>query len=58
MSERFSLVAEGWIPCERMDGSRVELGIKDTLVRAHELRAIADSSPLVTAALHFSIGLF
>jgi len=52
MSERFCLLDEGWIPCERMDGSRVELGIRATLTSAHELRAIADSSPLVTAALH------
>ncbi len=52
MSEHFCLVEEAWIPCERADGSRVELGIKEALVRAHELWAIADSSPLVTAALH------
>jgi len=52
MSERFCLVDEGWIPCERRNGSRVELGIKETLTQAHELRAIADSSPLVTAVLH------
>jgi len=52
MSERFCLVDERWIPCEQMDGSRTELGIGETLLCAHELRAIADSSPLVTAALH------
>jgi CRISPR system Cascade subunit CasA len=52
MSERFCLADEGWIPCERADGSRLELGLEEALTRAHELRAIADGSPLVTAALH------
>jgi CRISPR system Cascade subunit CasA len=52
MSDRFCLVDEPWIPCERLDGSRVELGIEEVLLHAHELRAIADSSPLITAALH------
>lgn len=52
MKDSFCLVSEPWIPCEHLDGTRVELGIRDVLVHAHELRAIADSSPLVTAALH------
>lgn len=52
MSEGFSLVDEPWIPCERQDGSRVELGIEAVLANAHEIRAVIDSSPLVTAALH------
>lgn len=52
MKDSFCLVAQPWIPCERLDGTRVELGLHDALVQAHELRAIADSSPLVTAALH------
>lgn len=52
MSESFCLISEPWIPCERLDGSRVELGLSETLTRAHHLRAVADSSPLVTAALH------
>ena len=34
------------------DGTRDELGIKDTLLRAKEIAAIEDSSPLVVASLH------
>lgn len=55
MSERcsFDLVEEPWLPCvERQGGQLVYLGLRDTLVRAHELRELVDPSPLVTAALH------
>lgn len=49
----FDLVNEPWIPCLRLtDGRSVELGLLDTLARAHELREIGDPSPLVTVALH------
>jgi len=51
MSE-FNLIDEAWIPCIALDGTRVEYGIRDTLVKAHELREICDDSPLVTVALH------
>ncbi len=52
MSASFSLIDEPWIPCERLDGSRVELGLKEVLIQAHELRAVADSSALITIAIH------
>ncbi len=52
MTDRFDLIDGAWIPCERLDGSRVELGVADVLRQAHELRAVCDASPLVTAALH------
>lgn len=48
----FDLTEAPWIPCERPDGSRVELGLREALARAHELRGLADPSPLVTASLH------
>jgi CRISPR system Cascade subunit CasA len=48
----FDLTREPWIPCERADGTRVELSLRDVLLQAHELRAVHDGSPLVTAALH------
>ena len=48
----FDLVSQPWIPCERLDGTRVEYGIRETLARAHELAAVSDESPLVTAVLH------
>lgn len=48
----FNLVDEPWIPCVTADGASIELGLLDTLTRAHELREMADPSPLVTVALH------
>lgn len=49
---RFNLIDEKWIPVRFPDGSRDELGILGTLLRAKEIAAIEDSSPLVVAALH------
>ena len=49
---RFNLIDEKWIPVRFLDGSRDELGIRDTLLRAKEIAAIEDSSPLVVTALH------
>ncbi len=48
----FNLIDEPWIPCIDPHGQLVEYGIRDTLLKAHELREICDDSPLVTAALH------
>lgn len=52
MSEYFSLIDEPWIPCDTQDGRREEVGLLAVLCRAHELRGVADSSPLVTLCLH------
>lgn len=49
---RFNLIDEKWIPVRFADGTRDELGISDTLLRAKEIASIEDSSPLVVAALH------
>lgn len=49
---RFNLIDEKWIPVRFLNGDRDELGIHDTLLRAKEIAAIEDSSPLVVAALH------
>ncbi|MDZ7619258.1 MAG: type I-E CRISPR-associated protein Cse1/CasA [Patescibacteria group bacterium] len=49
---RFNLVDEKWIPVRLPDGSREELGIRDILLRAEEIAAIEDPSPLVVVALH------
>jgi CRISPR system Cascade subunit CasA len=48
----FVLTERPWIPCERLDGSLVELSTRDVLCEAHALRGIVDSSPLVVAVLH------
>jgi CRISPR system Cascade subunit CasA len=49
---RFNLIDEKWIPVRFPGGVRDELGIRDTLLRAGEIAAIEDPSPLVVAALH------
>jgi len=49
---RFNLVDEKWIPVRFPDGTRDELGIRDSLLRSKEIAAIEDPSPLVVAALH------
>ncbi|HEU4752670.1 MAG TPA: type I-E CRISPR-associated protein Cse1/CasA, partial [Armatimonadota bacterium] len=48
----FNVLTEGWIPVTRPDGGREELGILETLRRAHEFAAIRDPSPLVEFGLH------
>lgn len=48
----FFLTTEPWIPCLTLAGGKVELGLRDTLARAHELRGVHDASPLVTLTLH------
>lgn len=49
---RYNLIDERWIPLRYPDGTRDELGIRDTLLRSGEIAAIEDPSPLVVAALH------
>lgn len=49
---RYNLIDEKWIPVRFPDGTRDELGIRDTLLRSKEIAAIEDPSPLVVAALH------
>jgi CRISPR system Cascade subunit CasA len=57
MTFQFNLADEPWIPCvlEAEEGGAapvVDLSLRETLTRAHELAAIAGDSPPVTAALH------
>lgn len=49
---RFNLIDEPWIPVRFPGGTRAELGIRDTLLRAKDIAVIEDSSPLVVASLH------
>ncbi|MGE0430548.1 MAG: type I-E CRISPR-associated protein Cse1/CasA [Hydrogenophaga sp.] len=48
----FNLIDEPWIPVRFPDGTRAELGIRDTLLRAKDIAVIEDASPLVVASLH------
>lgn len=52
MMPSFNLVDEPWIPCLYQDGKPNQFGILDALVKAHEIREIFDSSPLVVTTLH------
>jgi CRISPR system Cascade subunit CasA len=52
MTASFDLLECPWIPCTLRDGTPVELGLRDTLIRAHELGELHGESPLVTASLH------
>lgn len=49
---RFNLIDEPWVPVRFPDGTRAELNLHDTLLRAKEIAVIEDPSPLVVAALH------
>jgi CRISPR system Cascade subunit CasA len=49
---RFNLIDEKWIPLRFRDGTRDELGIRDTVIKSKIIEAIEDPSPLVVAALH------
>lgn len=51
-TSRFNLIDEPWIPVRLPDGTRAELGIRDTLLRAKDIAVIEDPSPLVVASLH------
>ncbi|MCX7419853.1 MAG: type I-E CRISPR-associated protein Cse1/CasA [Planctomycetia bacterium] len=48
----FNLIDEPFIPCLDMQGMPCELSLRDTLLRASDLRELRDDSPLVTVALH------
>ncbi|HZQ38177.1 MAG TPA: type I-E CRISPR-associated protein Cse1/CasA, partial [Dehalococcoidia bacterium] len=48
----FNLIEEPWVPVLLPDGAPAEVSLGEALVRAHELREVADESPLVTASLH------
>jgi CRISPR system Cascade subunit CasA len=47
----FNLTREPWIPVESINGRVFDVSTRDALRRAHELRALADPSPLVVGAL-------
>lgn len=48
----FNLWAEPWITVERPDGTRDALNIPQTIIQAHQIRALYDPSPLVTVSIH------
>ncbi len=48
----FNLIDEPFIPCLDLQGMPCELSLRETLLRASNLRELRDDSPLVTVALH------
>src|SRR5262245_30768974 len=52
MTVSFNLIHEPFVPCVRFDGRTVEYGLRDVLVKAHEIAEVRAGSPLVTVALH------
>lgn len=51
MRPSFNLLDQPWLPCVTLDGPPVTLGIREALLRSHELAELRDPSPLTTAAL-------
>lgn len=52
MRATYDLLQRPWVPCIGADGRPVELGLREALVSAHELRELHGESPLVVAALY------
>src|SRR5437773_2396779 len=52
MSIYFNLIDQPFIPCVMPNGSCGTFGLRETFMRADEIREIRDGSPLVTLALH------
>jgi CRISPR system Cascade subunit CasA len=47
----YNLVDEPWISCTSRDGTRMQIGLRELLATAHELRGIESQNPLTAAAL-------
>ncbi len=58
MRSSFNVLDRGWIPVVTADGSIQELGIRETLAKAHELREISDPSPLEEYSVYRFLSLF
>jgi len=52
MAVSYDLIEQPWLPCIGQDGELVELGLKDTLGEARELRELQGETPVATMALH------
>ena len=52
MQMTFDVLSEPWIPVIEQDGTTRELGLLETLERAHLLRSIQDPSPLVEYSVY------
>ena len=48
---KFDVLTEPWIPVVSVDGQNMELGLSETLLKAHELSQVCCESPLETYAV-------
>lgn len=51
MTFSFNLIDQPWIPVVRSNGKPDEVGLRELLLEAHNLRAVAGATPLLNAAL-------
>lgn len=58
MRQTFDVLTQGWIPVIDTSGQQKLLGIRDTLLQAHELREISDESPLKEYAIYRFLSVF
>jgi CRISPR system Cascade subunit CasA len=52
LSFSYNIAEQPFVPCIMADGRREFLGLRDTLLRAAEVREVHDPSPPATVALH------
>lgn len=52
MNYSYNLIDKPWIPCLTHAGTRTELSLHDTLLKAHQMRELFCDSPLETVALY------
>ncbi len=48
----FNLIDVPWLPVEERGGGLSEVGLRDALARAHEVRGLWGATPMMTVALH------
>lgn len=58
MRASFNVLDQAWIPVISLEGKEETLGIRETILRAHELREITSASPLEEYSLYRFLGLF
>ncbi|MHB1504471.1 MAG: type I-E CRISPR-associated protein Cse1/CasA [Acidimicrobiales bacterium] len=57
MTTAFTLTEEPWVVCLGLDGSEQTLGLRDALVRAHELAEIQGEPPVAAALLRLLVAI-
>ena len=58
MRAAFNVLEQAWIPVLTLEGKEETLGIRETILRAQELREITSASPLEEYSLYRFLGLF